>query len=251
MASSVDMCAGVCAARCESSARGSIVGGRRAAATAARGTDGRRSPTLHLALGLLGPLFHGLDFLLVRDDLVVVFRMTLAKLLELRFPLIKHLLALLEESARLGELRLEVRDLLLGRGALRLKILDLPLGRGRAGLGRVLLRRDGGFVELRLAQLRRSGARGCLSRGARACGARSGAWRSRCFLMRLSVRFGVAFTTCFAASASQSSLVGRANQLSEIISRNQFHWCRARGELETNCGRRIDTTCRRRGRRAA
>ena len=87
MASSVDMCAGVCAARCESSARGSIVGGRRAAATAARGTDGRRSPTLHLALGLLGPLFHGLDLLLVRDDLVVVFRMTLAKLLELRFPL--------------------------------------------------------------------------------------------------------------------------------------------------------------------
>ena len=81
MASSVDMCAGVCAARCESSARGSIVGGRRAAATAARGTDGRRSPTLHLALGLLGPLFHGLDLLLVRDDLVVVFRMTLAKLL--------------------------------------------------------------------------------------------------------------------------------------------------------------------------
>ena len=87
MASSVDMCAGVCAARCESSARGSIVGGRRAAATAARGTDGRRSPTLHLALGLLGPLFHGLDLLLVRDDLVVVLRMTLAKLLELRFPL--------------------------------------------------------------------------------------------------------------------------------------------------------------------
>ena len=135
MASSVDMCAGVCAARCESSARGSIVGGRRAAATAARGTDGRRSPTLHLALGLLGPLLHGLDFLLVRDDLVVVFRMTLAKLLELRFPLVKHLLALLQQPARLGELRLEVRDLLLGRGRARLKILDLALGRGRAGLG--------------------------------------------------------------------------------------------------------------------
>ena len=90
---------------------------------------------LHLALGLLGPLFHGLDLLLVRDDLVVVFRMTLAKLLELRFPLVKHLLALLQQPARLGELRLEVRDLLLGRGRARLKILDLALGRGRAGLG--------------------------------------------------------------------------------------------------------------------
>ena len=61
--------------------------------------------------------------------------MTLAKLLELRFPLVKHLLALLQQPARLGELRLEVRDLLLGRGRARLKILDLALGRGRAGLG--------------------------------------------------------------------------------------------------------------------
>jgi len=80
-------------------------------------------------------LFHGLDFLLVRDDLVVVFRVTLAKLLELRFPLIKHLLALLQQPARLREFRLEVRDFLLGRGCACLKILGLPLGRGRATPG--------------------------------------------------------------------------------------------------------------------
>ena len=92
---------------------------------------------LHLALGLLGPLLHGLDFLLVRDDLVVVLGVVRSQFLELRVAQVEHVLALLQQPARLGELRLEVLDLL---AELRLKILGLPLGRGRAGLGRVLLK---------------------------------------------------------------------------------------------------------------
>ena len=68
MASSVDMCAGVCAARCDSSARGGIDRRSTRGGDGVTRDDGRRSPTLHLALGLLGPLLHGLDFLLVRDD---------------------------------------------------------------------------------------------------------------------------------------------------------------------------------------
>ena len=52
----------------------------------------------------------------MRDDLVVVFRVVGAELLELCVAHVEHVLALPEEPARLVELRLEVRDLPLGRG---------------------------------------------------------------------------------------------------------------------------------------